>query len=293
MNTLEQLSSETNHSEYLSRMEKSSHFSTKQNIPSIIAAHGCKTVLDVGCADGSFTKRIADESGAETTGLDINEKSIRLARKKFPGIDFVCAELSHLGSDKKFDCIVFCSVMHEISSYFPITWFRYTKKPIERAIMFATAHLNPGGIIIVRDGLSHMQQYAQKFVRTKFTSTKYSKLFKKFTEEFAAKDIFNTPQKIWIEEGKTEFLIAEDYLMEFLLIATWGTRSWKREVRERKLICTKSEWIEILKSNGLKICSWLQTNEEYPEYFEKICEGTRWDGWEIPDTTCVVVAKKE
>ena len=279
-----------NHKEYLKRMAESSHFSTKQNIPSIILSHGCKNVLDVGCADGSFTKQIADVTGASVTGIDINEKNVKLAKKKFKDIDFICTDILHLDSDKMYDCIVFCSVMHEISSYYPLTYARYTSNPIKWAISRAYLHLNPGGIIIIRDGLSHKQQYTQDFRQIKFTSTKFDKLFKKFDTEFAAKSIFNTPEKIWIELSKLKYLIAEDYLLEFLLTATWGTRSWKREIKERKLICTKQEWFELLQTNNFKICSYLQTNEEYPEYFRQICNTLYWD---IPETTCLIVAKKE
>ena len=283
-----------NYSEYLKRMSDSSYFSTKQNIPSIIRSHGCKTVLDVGCADGSFTKRIADESGVEVTGLDINKKSISLARKQFPNIDFICGELSHLGNDKMFDCIVFCSVMHEISSYCPITGFRYTKKPIDHAIMLATAHLNPGGIIIVRDGLASNHNEFPNLKCVVFTSKENAALFKKFVggafPGMAMNLTTNYRFKNWWEFKNNKFLISEDLLLEFLLTATWGKASWRREVKERKLICTKDEWFEMFKKNNLNVVSYLQTNEEYPEYFEKIIKVSEWI---VPETMCVIVAKKE
>jgi len=304
MNKLEELSAVSNHGQYLERMAKSSFFSTKQNIPPIIASYGCKTVLDVGCADGAFTKRIADETGAEVTGLDINSTSIELAKSKFPGINFICSSLFDLEEDRMFDCIVFCSVLHEVSSYCAEEKIRYTDIPIRFTIERACKHLNPGGIIVIRE---MVKQPGDERYTVEFKTKEYSDLFKKFT------GITKCDGNTWVNgpggdflpltktpgyvdysarylDGNNAWLISKDLLIEFLLVATWGKESWDRETKERKLICKKQQFFSFLKDCGLAINSYTKTNEEYPKYWRKICHVFKKD---CPETTCLIVAQKQ
>ena len=288
MNKLEELSATSNHGQYLERMAKSLFFSTKQNIPPIIASYGCKTVLDVGCADGSFTKRIADETGAEVTGLDINAKNISIAREKFPNIDFICSELKYLGEDMMFDCILFCSVMHEISSYDLDEKIRFTSEPIREAVELAAKHLNPNGILIIRDGLKPPAEPRGEG----FISSEYRDLFKKFLNEFPPlkrhKELY--PQCVELDLKDVPALYSEEIFMEFFMIATWGDESWSREINERKFICSRGEWYDILFKNGFNVNSFTSTNEEYPKYCRKFLNNPY--AWIMPPTTCLIVAQK-
>lgn len=283
----------SNHIEYLERMAESAHFSTKQNIPSIILSNGCRSVLDVGCADGSFTNKIREFTGAVVTGIDNNPKNIKLAKKKFPDIRFVEAEIGKLEPNEKFDCVVFCSVMHEISSYFPITGMKYTKTPIKNAIVKAWEHLNPNGIMIIRDGLSTSYPIWRYSTRVRFVDKKTARLFKKFMDgDFLPLNNPNVYGKSRYTEMEKDslFYVEQELLMEFLLTATWGRRSWKRETKERKLICDKGEWYDLIEENGFIVESYLQTNEEYSKYFRNICDFEK--GWNLPETTCLIVARK-
>lgn len=67
-------------------------------------------VLDVGCASGWLTARVAQTlAKTEVTGLDISEKMIRYAKAKHSKIVFVCADAHQLPfSDESFDLII-CS----------------------------------------------------------------------------------------------------------------------------------------------------------------------------------------
>lgn len=300
MNIPEQLSSMngSNYKQYLDRMAKSSFFSTKQNIPPIITSYKCKTVLDIGCADGSFSNRIAEETGAKVTGLDINSKSIELAKEKFPNLEFIHSDINHLDKNRKFDCIVFCSVMHEISSYFPHEEYRYMKFPIKNAISEAEKHLNPGGILIIRDSVRHPSLINGGLIEhVEFSNEEYRDMFIKFME-----NDFKPVQKankfdytFTYRKGKTDFdfLVCEELLLEFLMVATWGKESWDREVKEKKLICTKNDWFQFLTKNNFKINSYTQTNEEYPKYCRKIYKIIPPYDWVMPEMVCLIVAQKE
>ena len=70
-------------------------------------------VLDLGCNSGYETRRMK-ELGLEVVGLDFSDKSIELAKKLNPNIEFVCDDmlndLTYLG---KFDGVVaIASIIH-------------------------------------------------------------------------------------------------------------------------------------------------------------------------------------
>ncbi len=74
------------------------------------------TVLDVGCASGWLTARMAKIlPEAKITGLDVSQKMIRYARKKHPGINFICADAHKLPfPDKSFDLIVCTETLEHV-----------------------------------------------------------------------------------------------------------------------------------------------------------------------------------
>ncbi len=64
-------------------------------------------ILDLGCGAGRTTK-ILKNSGYDVIGVDINEKLINLARKKYGNIDFSIGDACNLGfADSSFDLVFF------------------------------------------------------------------------------------------------------------------------------------------------------------------------------------------
>lgn len=286
-----------NFNTYLDRMAKSAHFSSKQNVPAIVRSNDCRKILDVGCADGSFTAMIARECPeARIVGLDINPKCIEEAKRKWGTgggrLEFVCGELGEL--EERFDCIVFGSVMHEISSYCSVEKLRFGQTPIAEAIKEANERLCPGGIMVVRDWVDCIEGH---LLRVKFKSSRYSEMFKRFQEEFPAIDLCRVSDMQMVyedDEIPDGWLVHQKLLMEYLMVATWGEQSWAREINERRFICKKSDWYEMAESAGFSVIGWLQTNEEYPIYCERIAEVELVDSkWHMPDTTFVMVCRKD
>jgi toxoflavin synthase len=93
-----------------------------------------KTVLDVGCGDGIFSRQLAI-CGARITGFDISEKQIRKAiskEKKNPmGIKYTVAMPETFQSKKKFDKAV--SVL--------VLMYAKNRKHLERFFISAYNHL--------------------------------------------------------------------------------------------------------------------------------------------------------
>lgn len=275
-------------------MASSAGFSTKVNVPSIIRANGCRRILDVGCADGSFTQFIAGANPrASVEGLDINPECLKEAERRcsdFRSITFTCGELADV--EGEYDCIVFSSVMHEISSYCNDEKKRYTEAPIEEAFKEAYKRLARGGIIVVRDWVDCTRGH---LLRVRFKSPEYSEMFKRFFTEFPAMDKTFAGGKMVFEDKEIPdgFMITEKVLLEYLMVATWGKESWEREINERKFICNKDKWYGMAEKAGLTVVGWLQTTEEYPLYCERIVEATLCEKkWRMPDTTFVMVCRK-
>lgn len=74
-------------------------------------------VLDYGCNDGHFTRRIADEVGGVVEGADINDHALAFARETHPEITFtrISDEFSkeHQGA---YDAIVMLHVLEHIKN---------------------------------------------------------------------------------------------------------------------------------------------------------------------------------
>jgi 2-polyprenyl-3-methyl-5-hydroxy-6-metoxy-1,4-benzoquinol methylase len=101
-----------------------------------------KSVADFGCGPGLYTTRLA-ASGADITGVDFSERSLRYARERAQSngmsIDYVCANYVDFESDKRFDLITlimcdFCAL-----------------SPDQRSALLEKflAHLKPGGAVLL------------------------------------------------------------------------------------------------------------------------------------------------
>lgn len=64
-----------------------------------------KTILDVGCAIGSFTNYIALK-GYEVDGIDISNKMIEIARRKVSNVNFYIMDMLDLKLTKKYNGIM-------------------------------------------------------------------------------------------------------------------------------------------------------------------------------------------
>ncbi|MBI5099794.1 MAG: class I SAM-dependent methyltransferase [Nitrospirae bacterium] len=70
-------------------------------------------ILDFGCGKGDFYNFLEDSGiKAKYSGFDINEKLIRLAKKKYPDIDFRVFDIDKDILDEDFDFIFLCGVFN-------------------------------------------------------------------------------------------------------------------------------------------------------------------------------------
>ncbi len=101
-----------------------------------------KSVADFGCGPGLYTTRLA-ASGAEVTGIDFSERSLRYAREQARAgglsIDYVCTNYLGFESDKRFDLITL--IMYDFCALSP----ERRRTLLDRF----RAHLKPEGAVLL------------------------------------------------------------------------------------------------------------------------------------------------
>lgn len=88
-------------------LQKYWHGGKWENIRTLFSP-GYRKILDVGCASGHITNKIkALYPDAEVIGLDVSNKFLAFAKKRYPGVKFVLADAHSLPfPDRHFDLIL-------------------------------------------------------------------------------------------------------------------------------------------------------------------------------------------
>lgn len=72
-------------------------------------------IADLGCGSGVFTN-ILEQRGYRCTGVDLSPTLIRIAREKFPGIEFIEGDIERLPfADASFDGVLLAGVVHHFT----------------------------------------------------------------------------------------------------------------------------------------------------------------------------------
>lgn len=113
-------------------------------------------LLDVACGTGSHITFLKNNYLVE--GLDINQRMLRLARKKHPGVVFRRGDMVSFKINKQFDAItcLFSAIGH-----------LKTKRRLDLAIRNMSRHLKPGGVLIVEPWFTP-QQWNDRSVHANF-----------------------------------------------------------------------------------------------------------------------------
>lgn len=95
-------------------------------------------VLDIGCGPGNHSRRVA-ALGHKVVGVDVSEDAVVAAKKKNPGIRFICAEINSLPWNEiegRFDVVIAMEVVEHL--YYPRSLLQTGRRS-----------LRPGGTLIL------------------------------------------------------------------------------------------------------------------------------------------------
>lgn len=104
----------------------------------------CKTVLDIGCGTGEFSRLLAKRV-ERVVAIDLSSNMIEVAKQRsrqFSNIDFQVADVSQWEpTAEQFDVIVSIATLHHL--------------PVESLLPNLKAALKPGGRLVILDLLEH------------------------------------------------------------------------------------------------------------------------------------------
>jgi SAM-dependent methyltransferase len=102
------------------------------------------TVLDIGCGMAEPIARYVIESGRRIVGVDSSPSMIALCRARFPGAEWIVADMRSLALGRRFDGVLaWDSFFHLHTDHQPGMFARFA------------AHANPGAPLMYTSGTAH------------------------------------------------------------------------------------------------------------------------------------------
>lgn len=147
------------------------------------------TILDVACGTGKHARILHEKFGYEITGVDLDEKFVRLAQKHLPQGKFYQADMKNFSLGERFD-VVMCL----------FSSIGYVKEPenVIKTLQCFRKHLKEDGVLIVEPWLTPEKFTAGYFSLTtvddedlKIARMTYSEKFEhisRFTFEYLIAD---------------------------------------------------------------------------------------------------------
>jgi 2-polyprenyl-3-methyl-5-hydroxy-6-metoxy-1,4-benzoquinol methylase len=74
------------------------------------------SILEIGCAQGEFTKKLLEIS-KDVTAIDVSEQAINQARTQVKGAHFEAISLENFYPERRFDVVVCAEVLYYIKDY--------------------------------------------------------------------------------------------------------------------------------------------------------------------------------
>jgi len=116
-----------------------------------------KSVLDLACGDGLYTRRIKQQGAARVVGVDISPKMIELARKEDAieprGIEYIVCDVQEMGKIDSFDLVVASYCLN----------YAKTQEQLHKMCQTIVANLKPGGrFVSINNNLELLPQFYSK-----------------------------------------------------------------------------------------------------------------------------------
>lgn len=145
---------ETLEARYFERMAKSLNDKARllEFLPPVTDSYAPR-VLDVGAGGGELADTLS-KFGYDVTALDTNRDALDRITERFPDVDTLNALANHVTDfNVTFDAIICSSILHEVYSYGDDVHRMGHVSSLGRALTAFRAVLNPGGRLLVRDGV--------------------------------------------------------------------------------------------------------------------------------------------
>ena len=284
-----------NEEKYLERMN-AAQGSTKITIPDLVTG---RILLDVGSGGGILLDELEKRHPeCRVIGTDISRNVIETLAEKKKKEHHTWDVCVHNFADGPFaqtvDTVIFSSILHEIYSYTETPQGRFNIASVETALTNAAESLNPGGRIVIRDGV---KTPGTGKLRIRFRTPEGMEYFLRFKEDFHGMDAIPEEERILNISRETDTVITEiNYGREFLYTYTWGASSFAHECQECFGYYCVDDFVRFFASLGLRMIKAESLLEPgYPEHLSPLVELSDPDTGEpcpFPDSNCIIVAEK-
>ena len=288
-----------NEEKYLETMNNAEE-STKLSILDHITG---KTIVDVGSGGGVLLDELENRYPDKTViGTDISQNVIETLEKKKREQKRHWSAVVHNFVDHpmdiKADSILFSSILHEIYSYTDLGNGHFDPRSLERALKNAVLSLNPGGRIIIRDGI---KTPGCGRMRIHFKKEDGLRFFRQFLKDFHGLDSLAEDQKLCEMDVENRTVVTDlNFGREFLYTYTWGPESFSHEVQECFGYYLLEDFEQFFTAHGMKILrmeSFLEPG--YEEHLLPLVDVYDPDSTDssrtirLPDSNCIIVAEKQ
>lgn len=258
-----------------------------------------KKVVDIGPGGGALMDLLTETfPKKEVVGIDISmnviealTKKKNLENKRWNVVHGNALNLKESFAKGEVDCIIFCSILHELFSYIEFEGKKFNHDTLKLALQSAFDILPVGGRIIIRDGIMSEPENQDRIIR--FLTEEGMDYLKRYQEDFQGR-------RIEFElVGQNEVLMPINDAMEFLYTYTWGEKSYIHEIQEQFGYFTPSAYQEFVKevlgeeAEIIVFRHFLQ--EGYTIALSPKIEfmSSEYQAVPLPDSTCIMVIEKK
>lgn len=281
-----------NEDKYLSTMNNADN-SRKTEILKYVVGD---KIVDVGSGGGVLLDLLEKTyPDKHIIGTDISQNVIDTLAQKISAEKHKYSVLRHnfvdAPLDEKVDTIIFSSILHEVFSYTEFNGKRFQIDAVKTALQNAYASLNPGGRILIRDGI---YTDSDKRVTLKLLTDEGRQFFTAYANDFMglpnAREVDGKFKIEFVDNSTIKCDI--NFAREFLYTYTWGNESYACEVNEQFGYFTLKEYVEFFKSIG---CNIIQSEEYleagYPNHLNPLVELVDFEWSDIP-SNCIIAVEK-
>jgi SAM-dependent methyltransferase len=153
-------------------------------------------LLELGCGEGQIIGALAKAHAQvpsinASQGVDYSPKAIKICRRLYPGMTFTEGNFTHqdlmtrLG---QFEIVLLVNALHEVfSADYSLKLgevaVEQSKLRVEQALICAVEHLEPGGYLVLFDGLESCRDI-QEWIRIRFRHWQARRRFETFAHEY-------------------------------------------------------------------------------------------------------------
>lgn len=255
-------------------------------------------LLELGCGEGQVIGTLLDAHFKlcdirASAGVDYNEQSLAQCKRDYPGLR--CVEGNFTDSDLlaglgKFELVLLVNALHEVfsDSFSPELGeidIPAAKQRVEQALASAAGCLEPGGWLVLFDGLEPSGDPHQ-ILRIRFRDYQVRQEFENFVEQYHPFRITyrEVGGPLCVELSRREFT---RYITKSIFL---GKRLWETERLQSYQYFTEEEYRAAFARQGLEISELrnLTMNDEKWRYRVEIDTS----GFTFPDEHVLILARQ-